>query len=223
MLARTSVLILLAGIGCVDAAEPKARPRLTSLVAEEEKREASSQIRPVLEPGSMPGFRSFGDYLQTESRRPTGLEAFRETPATPSVSAAAGKADQASKDPQSTRSQTDSSDAEILVLPKVEVTAERATKLEARLAAMEANQSWEESSAEAWEERTVLGAILNPPFLKLGGYSGPGRAALARRRVEMLRWVSVLTISLEEAKTPAEKARIQADIDIIKDITRHWE
>jgi hypothetical protein len=223
MPARSSVLILLVGIGCAIAAEPKARPRLSSVVAEEKKSEASREVQPVLELGFTPGFRSFGDYLQAEARRPVGLEAFRETPPTPSASAGAGKTGQASKDSLSTPLQADSGEAEILVIPKVEVTAERVTRLEAKLAAMEANQSWEERSAETWEAGSVLGAILNPSFLKLGGYSGSGRAAVARRRVEMLRWVSVLTISLEEAKTPADKARIQADIDIIKDITRHWE
>jgi hypothetical protein len=221
MKARLCVLLLLAVIGNAGNAQPKERPRLAPRVIEEVKPATSDGLPMAREPAFTPRFRSFESYLQTAARRPVGLETFREAPPAPSASAGAGKTGQGPKNPQST--QSDSGEAEILVLPKLEVTAEGVTKLEAKLAAMEANQSWEESSAETWESGTVLGAILNPSFLKLGGYSGSGRAAVARRRVEMLRWVSVLTISLEEAKTPADKARIQADIDIIKDITRHWE
>ena len=220
MLARTSVLFLLAGICCAGAVEPKARPRLPPTAAREDTREAARKARPARESGFTPGFRSFDDFLQAESRRPVGLEAFREIPAARTEAGEADDKGQTSKDTNPSPSRTD---PDILVLPKVEITAERLTKLETQLAALEANQSWETSSAEAWDHRTVVDAILNPPFLKLGSYSGSGRAALARKRAGVLDWVRVLTISLEEAKTPADKARIQADIDGLKDIMRMWE
>jgi len=37
-----------------------------------------------------------------------------------------------------------------------------------------------------------------------------------------MRWVRILTISLEEATPPEGKARIQADIDGITGIMRTW-
>ena len=219
MLARTSALILLAGICCADAAEPKVRPRLPPGSAGEEKREASREFRSILEPGNSIGFRSFDDYLQAESRKPVGLDAFREPPEIRAATDGTEKNGPASADPSAAPSPTD---PDILVLPKVEITAERIKKQAAQLAALSADESWETKSAEAWEERTVLDSILNPPFLRLGGYSANAHAAAARRRADLLHWVRVLVISLEVAKTPAEKARIQGDIDGIKDIMRQW-
>jgi hypothetical protein len=217
MKARFCVLLLPVAIGGVSAAEPKARPRLTPPVVSEVKREA---VQPARDAGTAPSFRSFDDFLQAEARRPPGLEAVRAPTAGPAPGAGAGETGPAAKDPNPTPARTD---PEILVLPKVEVTAARITGLEKKLAALEANQSWEERSAEAWDDRTVVDAILNPPILKLGSYTGSGRAATARRRVDLLHWVRILRISQEEAKTPAEKARIQADIDGITGIMRMWE
>jgi hypothetical protein len=217
MLARSSVLVLLGGICCAGAALPKARPRLPPAVVSEVKREGA---QPAGDAGSAPGFRSFEDFLQAQARRPVGLEAVPEVAAARSEAAAAEQKAPAAKDSSPAPPRTDATGGEILELPKMEVTTGKMTKLKAQLAALEANQSWETSSAEAWDNSTVVDAILNPPFLKLGGYSARGRAAAARRRVDMLNWVRVLTISLAEAKTLADKVRIQADIDGIKDIMR---
>jgi hypothetical protein len=112
----------------------------------------------------------------------------------------------------------EAADSEVVILPKVEVTAQRRTKLEVLLAEIEAQQKSEEKAAET----TVLDSILNPPFLNLGGASGNARAAAARRRIEVLGWVKLLTMSREEAKSPEEKARIKAQIDMLKDIMRSW-
>jgi len=109
-------------------------------------------------------------------------------------------------------------DSEVLILPKVEVTAKRRTKLEAQVDDIESQQRSEEKATKT----TWLDAVLNPPFFSLGGAAGNARAETARRRIEVLRWVKLLTISLEEAKSPEEKARIQANIDTLKEITRHW-
>jgi hypothetical protein len=177
-------------------------------------------VQPAFDAGAVPSFRSFDDFLQAEARRPRGLDAVRETFVVRSEPGGAEKTGQASRDANPGLLRTD---PEVLVLPKLEITAEKMSKLESQLAALDANQSWETSSAEAWDHRTVVDAILNPPFLKLGDYSGAGRAATARRRVELLNWVRILRISQEEAKTPADKARIQADIDGITGIMRMWE
>src|ERR1043166_8669834 len=67
-------------------------------------------------------------------------------------------------------------------------------------------------------ETTSLDSILNPEFF--GGASAKGRAAQAQQRVEAMDWERVLLVSLEEAKSPEEKARIKADIDFIKDLIR---
>lgn len=208
-------------IGWAGATEPKARPRLTPPMVSEMKREVA---QPALDAGSTPTFRTFDDFLQAAAQRPMGLEAVPEVVAARSeTTAGAEQKGTAAKDSSRTPPRADATGGEVLVLPKMEVTAEKMTKLKAQLAALEANQSWEVSSAEAWEHRTVVDAILNPPFIKLGGYSGSGRVATARRRVELLNWVRILRISQEEAKTPADKARIQADIDGITGIMRMWE
>jgi len=223
MLARSSVLFLLAGTCWAETAVPKPRPRLPPVVVSEVKQEAA---QPALDAGSAPSFRSFGDFLQAKSRRPVGLEAVPEVAAARAEAARTAKAGQDAKGSPGS-SQAYVAGADVLVLPKIEVTVERLTKLEKELAALEANQSWETSSAEAWETRSetskVVDAILNPSFFRLGGYSAAGRAYTARQRVELLRWVRVLRISLEEAKTPADKARIQADIEGLWDIMRWWE
>lgn len=215
MKVRSCLLLLLVVIGCAGAAEPKARPRLTPPVVSEVKREAA---QPALDAGSAPHFLSFDDFLQAEARRPVGLEAVRETSAARSEAGSTENKGQTSKDSQPTPSRPDPGGAEVLVLPKVEITAERMTKLEAQLAGIDQQQRGEEKTSET----TVLDTILNPPFLNLGGGSPNARAAMARRRIEVLRWVTILTISLGEAKTPGDKARIQADIDGLKDITRKW-
>ena len=217
MLARSSVLVLLGGICCAGAELPKARPRLPQAVVSEVKREGA---QPAFDARSAPGFRSFEDFLQAQARRPVGLEAVPEVAAARSEAAAAEQKAPAAKDLSPAPPRTDATGGEILVLPKMEVTTGKMTKLKAQLAALEANQSWETSSAEAWDNSTMVDAILNPPLLKLGPYSARGRAAAARRRVDMLNWVRVLTISLAEVKTLEDKARIEAAIDGIKDIMR---
>ncbi len=217
MLARTSVLVLLAGICCAGAEPPKPRPRLPPAAVIEVKREG---VQPALDAGSALDFRSFEDFLQAKARRPVGLEAVPEVMAARSKVVLAEQTAPAPKDSSPTPSRTDAIDGEILVLPKMEVTTGKMTKLKDQLAALDANQSWEARSAEAWDNATAVDAILNPPFLKLGDYSAKGRAAAARRRVDMLNWVRILTISLAEAKTPADEARIQADIEGIKYIMR---
>jgi hypothetical protein len=190
---------------------------LPPAVVSEVKREGAQQ---ALDAGSAPGFRSFEDFLRAQARRPVGLEAVPEVAAARSEAAGAEQKRPAAKDSSPTPPRTDATGGEILELPKMEVTTGKMTKLKAQLAALEAHQSWETSSAEAWDNSTVVDAILNPPFLKLGGYSAKGRAAAARRRVDMLNWVRVLTISLAEAKTLEDKARIEAAIDGIKGIMR---
>ena len=217
MLARSSVLVLLGGICCAGAELPKARPRLPPAVVSDVKREGT---QPALDAGSAPDFRSFEDFLQAQARRPVGLEAVPEVAAARSKAVRAEQTAPAAKDSSPTPPRTDATGGEILVLPKMEVTTGKMTKLNAQLAALDANQSWETSSAEAWDKRTVMDAMLNPPFLRLGDYSARGRATAARRRVDMLNWVRILTISLSEAKTPADEAHIKAEIDGIKDIMR---
>jgi len=220
MKTRVLLLLLLAATCGAETAEPKPRPRLSpAVVAEEKQRETAP---PAVEAGSTPTFRSFDNFLQAQARRPVGLDAVPEVWAARSA-AGAEKKELAAKESPPLPGRTEAASGDVLVLPKMEINAARLTKLKDQLAELTANQSWEESSAEAWDHRTVVDAILNPPFLRLGGYSGSRRAAVARQRVELLRWVKVLQISQEEAKTPADKARIQADIDGIKDIMRMWE
>lgn len=210
MKARVLLLLLLAGTSGAETVVPKPRPRLPP-VAGEVKQEASSL---------KPGFRSFDDYLHAEGRRPVGLDALPEVAAARSEKAATEPKAGAAKDSPATPEPVAPG---ILVLPKMEVTTEKMTELKKEVAAVEANQSWEEHSAEAWKNTGRLDAILNPPFLRQGSYSADRGSAIARERVELLRWVKILKISLAYAKTPAEKARIQADINSITDVMQLWD
>jgi len=108
----------------------------------------------------------------------------------------------------------DAVDSEIVVLPKVEVTANKHRELDARLSQLEKQQAREEKAAEP----TSLDSILNPGFL--GGASARARASVAQHRVEALDWQRILLISLEEAKTPEDKARIKSDIALLKGLTK---
>ena len=152
-----------------------------------------------------------------------GLEVYREPRATSTKGEDAGKTGQTAEDLAGLAPEAASPRGDVLVLPKMEITAERLTKLREKLAALEANQSWEGSSAEVWDKKTAVDALLNPSWLRLGPYSAEASAAAARQRVEMLRWVRILTLSIGEATTAAEKARIQADIDDITGIIRFWQ
>ena len=217
-------LLLLALLTVISggAAEPKERPRLAPVATGNALRAENSEGRSDRDPAVHPGDGSFQAYLQARSRRPAGLEAVPEVAAARSGKAAAEKPAAAAGDTASGGTRKDATGADVLVLPKMEVTAKRMTKLRAQLAELAARQALEDRIAAKAAETTVLDSILNPPFLRLGGYSGSASAALARKRFEVLDWVKLLTLSLEEAKTPEEKTRIQTDIDGLNEIMRNW-
>lgn len=210
---RSCLWLLPLAIGCAGATEPKPRPRLEPTVVSEVKREPAH-------PSPQDGRAwSFDDFLQAGARRATGLDAYRAPRATPTKAEDAGKTGQAA----TASPETVTTSGGVLVLPKLEITAERVTKLRERLAELDAKQSWDTNSAAVWDKRTAVDAFLNPSWLRLGPYSAEASAAAARERVEMLRWIRVLTLSLWDAKTPEERARIQADIDEITSIVRFWQ
>ena len=213
MKVRSCSWLLPVAIGWAGATEPKPRPRLEPTIVSELKRETTQPAPPD---GRV---WSFDDFLQAGARRALGLDAYREPRATPAKAEDAGKTSQAGK--ASPEAITTSGD--VLVLPKIEITTERSTKLRDKLAALEANQSWESNSAEVWDKKTAVDTLLNPSWFRLGPYSAEASAAAARQRVEMLRWIRVLTLSLWDAKTPEERARIQADIDEITGTMRFWQ
>ena len=212
-------LLLLALLTAISGggAEPKERPRLPPAAA-------SSPTR--AEPGPSPASREVADesggsletFLQAKARRPVGLEAAPDVAAAradkvvekQAVAAKAGSPGTATTDPN------------VLVLPKMEVTAEKVTKLRAQLAELEDRQALEERITARAAEPSWLESFLNPPFLRLGGYSSEASAALAQKRLEVLDWVKLLTLTLDQAKTPEERKRIQDEIDGLNEITRKW-
>lgn len=220
---RLLLLALLTVIAC-RGAEPKARPRLAPGAAgdADTRPPGKSEARSDRDAASQAGDGSFESYLQARSRRPAGLEAVPAVAAARTEKTVAGKPAAVAKESSPGPARLDSTGADVLVLPKMEVTAEKMTKLRVQLAELEARQAQEERLAAKAAESSVLDSILNPPWLRLGGYSGQASAALARKRIEVLDWVKLLTFSLEEAKTPEEKKRIQADIDGLNEIMRHW-
>jgi hypothetical protein len=214
------LLALLTVIGC-GAAEPKERPRLAPAAAGNPTRVASGQGAASREFADFSAGGSFEDFLQAKSRRPVGLEAAPEVAAARSEQAATKQA-VAAKAASQPPSGAESTDPDVLVLPKMEVTAERITKLKAQLAELKDRQALEERIAARAAEPSVLEAILNPPFLRLGSYSSGASAALAQKRLEVLDWVKLLTLSLDLAKTPEERRRIQNEIDGLNEIMRYW-
>jgi len=169
---RVCLWLLPAAIGWADATEPKPRPRLEPTLVSEVKLEP---------PPSPPEGRvwSFDDFLQAGARRTTGLDAYREARATPTKTEDGEKTGRATL----ASSETVTTSGEVLVLPKLEITANRLSKVREKLAALDANQSWETSSAEVWDKRTAVDAFLNPSWLRLGPYSAEASAAAARERV----------------------------------------
>jgi hypothetical protein len=210
---RLLLLALLTTIVC-QGAEPRERPRLAPGAAGADSRSDRALA-------SEPGDGSLESYLQGKSRRPVGLEAVPEVAAARSDKVAEKQA-VAAKASSTGAAGVATTDPDVLVLPKMEVTAEKITKLRAQLAELADRQALEERIAARAAEPSLLETILNPPFLRLGSYSSSASAALAQKRLEVLDWVKLLTLSLDLAKTPEERKRIQADIDGLNEITRHW-
>lgn len=206
-----ALLTALAG----SAAEPKERPRLPPSTAANPGRPVAGDVSAAAEGGS------FEAFLQAKSRKPAGLEAVPEVAAARAEKVAEKQAAAAKAGTPGT-SGPERTDPDVLVLPKMEVTAERVTKLKAQLAELESRQALESRIAARAAEPSWLETILNPPFLRLGSYSSEASAALAKKRTEVLDLVQVLTLALDQAKTPEERARIQADIDGLNEMTRKW-
>ena len=215
-------LLLLALLTAISAAavEPKERPRLPPGSTGDAPRPYNAGSRPDRALASDLGDGSFQSFLQAKSRGAVGLEAVPEVAATRSERAAVKQA--AAQASAKVQAGAATVDPDVLVLPRMEVTAEKVTKLKAQLAELSARQALEERIAARAAEPSWLDSILNPPFLRLGGYSSEASAALAGKRLEVLEWVKLLTLSLHEAKTPEERARIQADIDGLNEVMRNW-
>lgn len=203
------------------AAEPRERPRLPPSAAGSPGRSEAGGNQSSGEVPDLSGDSSFQGFLQARSRRPVGLEAAPEVAAARAEKSAEKQAAVAKAgSPGTTGPET--TDPDVLVLPKMEVTAEKVTKLKAQLAELESRQALEDRIAARAADPSWLERFLNPPFLRLGGYSSEASAALAKKRTEVLDLVKLLALSLNEAKTPEEKARIQSDIDGLNEMTRKW-
>jgi hypothetical protein len=123
----------------------------------------------------------------------------------------------APKDSRTKRLKKDAFDAagsDVVVLPKIEITAKKSTELDFQLGEMEKREKREEKASES----SLLDSILNPAFF--GGASSGARAREAQRRVEAIDDERILLISLAEAKSAEEKERIKADIDLLKGLVR---
>jgi hypothetical protein len=107
------------------------------------------------------------------------------------------------------------------VLPKLTVNAEKLAELEARVRDIDRRQRSEEKAMEP----TGVDTVLDLPILSFlfGGHTAERRAAVAGARVEVMRWEQVLRVAREMAKTPEEKAQIDADLRLLGDMTRGWQ
>ncbi|MDQ5977337.1 MAG: hypothetical protein QG602_309 [Verrucomicrobiota bacterium] len=203
------------------AAEPRERPRLPPGAAGSPGRPEEGGRQTTGELAEPTGDGSFQGFLSARSRRPVGLDAAPEVAAARAEKSAEKQA-VAAKAGSAGTAGTEATDPDVLVLPKMEVTAEKVTKLKAQLAELESRQALEDRITARAAKPSWLESFLNPPFLRLGPYSSEASAALAQKRLEVLDWVKLLTLSLDQAKTPEERARIQADIDGLNEITRKW-
>lgn len=211
---RLLLLVLLTVTGG-SAAEPRERPRLPPSATASPGRPQASEASTASDAGS------FEAFLQAQSRKPTGLDAVPEVAAARAEKVAEKQAAAAKAGSPGT-SGVETTDPDVLVLPKMEVTAERVTKLKAQLAELESRQALEARIAARAAEPSWLETILNPPFLRLGGYSSEASAAMAKKRSEVLDLIQLLTLALHEAKTPEEKTRIKNEIDGLNEMTRKW-
>lgn len=215
---RLLLLALPIAIGC-GGAEPRERPRLAPGATGDAPRPDGGAERSVASDADGASFQAF---LQARSRRPVGLEAVPAVAAARLEQAEVKKQAVATKAESPGSSGSETSDPDVLVLPKMEITTEKMKKLKAELAELSARQALEDRIVARAAEPSWLESFLNPPFLRLGPYSSEASAALARKRLEVLDWVKLLTLSLGEAKTPEDKARIQADIDGLNEMMRKW-
>lgn len=104
---------------------------------------------------------------------------------------------------------------DVVKLPEVKVEAKRITALDASLAFTERQQRWEEKAFVP----SALDSFLNKLPL-FGGSTAEARAARARQRVDIMDSERLLLISLTLAKTPEERERLLADIEMLKELRR---
>ena len=104
----------------------------------------------------------------------------------------------------------DEGNPEILMLPKVEVTAPKITPFEKRLEQLDEEQAWEERSTKlSWLE-----SLLN------GKAFANARIARAKERVEIMNWERMLLVALLGAKTDEEREQIRGEISMFKAMRR---
>lgn len=104
----------------------------------------------------------------------------------------------------------DEEDPEILVLPKVDVTAPKLTPFEKQLERLDQEQAWEERSTKlSWLETLLNGKAFSN-----------ARTERAKARVEIMNWERMLHVALLSAKTDAEREQIRAEIRMFKAMRR---
>jgi hypothetical protein len=104
----------------------------------------------------------------------------------------------------------DEGDPEILLLPKVEVTAPKVTPFEKQLERLDEEQAWEERSTKlSWLE-----SLLN------GKNFANARVKRAKERVEIMSWERMLHVALLAAKTDEEREQIRTEIKMFKALRR---
>lgn len=211
MKGRLFFSLLLAVVGCAGKAEPRERPRLAPQVGQVENQAAGGESPSEREPAVTPLFRSFESFLQAEARRPVGLGPLRASSAMEPATPRAGQPASSPLQP------VNATEGEVLILPTVEVTTKKVPAVAARLADLESQlRSGDKASVETW-----LDSFLNPVFLF--GESAKARAARAKRRGEVLGWQKIMLLALELEKSPEEKARIEADLELLNTMLRSWK
>lgn len=110
----------------------------------------------------------------------------------------------------------DEGDPEILILPKVQVTAPKISAFERRLEELEKERSRESKSTTP----SGLDLFLNGSRFSLGGSSAYSRAAQAQKRIDIMDWERLLLISLLAAKTPEEEEQIRLEMRMLRGLRR---
>jgi hypothetical protein len=108
------------------------------------------------------------------------------------------------------RNPSEGKDPELLVLPKMEVTAPQDHPFEKRLEQLDEEQAWEERNTKlSW-----LDTLLNGK-----GFEN-ARTARAKERVEIMNWERMLLVALLGAKTDDERVKIRSEIAMCKALRR---
>ena len=143
--------------------------------------------------------------------------------ATPTAPVAAPAATTAAKAPASEKPKG-AKDDPATVLPKVEVKRERITELDLQIQKQEHDIAVEKKATKATETDKALNDVkIAKPLAIFGGESSQFRERVASERVQLMEAEKDILEQMKLAKTKAERAELQKQLDELRDYRRSLE